>query len=193
MIQIKDLSISFQGKPVLQQFCADIKEGSTVAIMGHSGIGKSTLLKIMMGLQAPDSGEIIGLADKRISAVFQEDRLCEYLSAIKNVIMVLDGTQKKEIAREHLTQLISKDDIYKQVRTLSGGMKRRVSVARAFAYPSDLILMDEPFSGLDEMNKQKTIDYMLKYRNNRTMIVVTHEAKDADALMANQVIKLMQM
>lgn len=190
MIEIHNITMSFQGKPILHQFCAKIKEGSTVAIMGHSGIGKSTLLKIMMGLFVPDAGEMIGFADKKISVVFQEDRLCEYLSAMKNVMMVLDGREKKEIAREHLTQLISKDDINKQVRTLSGGMKRRVSVARAFAYPSDIILMDEPFTGLDETNKKITIDYMLKYKKQRTLIFVTHDVKDADALMADQVIKL---
>lgn len=191
MIEIKNLTISFQEKEILHQFCTKIPEGSTVAIMGDSGIGKSTLLKIMMGLLVPDSGELIGLSDKKISVVFQEDRLCEYLSAIKNVMMVLDGTQKREIAREHLTQLIAQEDIHKQVLNLSGGMKRRVSVARAFAYPSDLILMDEPLTGLDTTNKQKTVDYMLKYKKNRTMIFVTHDVKDAHALKANQVIRLL--
>lgn len=191
MIEIKNLTISFQEKEILHQFCIKIPEGSTVAIMGDSGIGKSTLLKIMMGLLVPDSGELIGLSDKKISVVFQEDRLCEYLSAIKNVMMVLDGTQKREIAREHLTQLIAQEDIHKQVLNLSGGMKRRVSVARAFAYPSDLILMDEPLTGLDTTNKQKTVDYMLKYKKNRTMIFVTHDVKDAHALKANQVIRLL--
>lgn len=191
MIEIKNLTISFQENEILHQFCIKIPEGSTVAIMGDSGIGKSTLLKIMMGLLVPDSGELIGLSDKKISVVFQEDRLCEYLSAIKNVMMVLDGTQKREIAREHLTQLIAQEDIHKQVLNLSGGMKRRVSVARAFAYPSDLILMDEPLTGLDTTNKQKTVDYMLKYKKNRTMIFVTHDVKDAHALKANQVIRLL--
>ena len=124
MIEIKNLTISFQENEILHQFCIKIPEGSTVAIMGDSGIGKSTLLKIMMGLLVPDSGELIGLSDKKISVVFQEDRLCEYLSAIKNVMMVLDGTQKREIAREHLTQLIAQEDIHKQVLNLSGGMKR---------------------------------------------------------------------
>ncbi len=190
MIEIKNLSISYQEKIVLHHFSAQMKEGSTIAIMGNSGIGKSTLLKIIMGIEKPDEGEILGLSEKRISAVFQEDRLCEELSAVKNVMLVLEGQKKRELAMMHLLELMNKEDLTKKVLKLSGGMKRRVSVARAFAYPSDLIILDEPLTGLDSTNKKRTIDYMLKYKNHRTMIVVTHDINEVEALQASQVIQL---
>lgn len=190
MIKIEELTVEYDNKVIFDHYELEIPKGNTVCIMGESGIGKSTLLKVLMGLVKPEHGTVTGMKDLRLSAVFQEDRLCEQLSAVKNVMMVLDGKHKRELAREHLLELLPKEDIEKKVLYLSGGMKRRVSIARAFAYPSDLIVMDEPFTGLDEFNKQKAIEYMIKHKQNRTLILVTHEKKDADALLANQYVRI---
>lgn len=190
MIKIENLTVSFQEKQVLNQYSLMISDGSTVCIMGDSGVGKSTLLKVLMGIVTPESGLITGLEKKKISVVFQEDRLCEQLSAVKNVMMVLEGKHKRELAVKHLSELLEQDALNQQTRSLSGGMKRRVSIARAFAYPSDVILMDEPFTGLDVVTKQKTIDYMLKYKNERTLILVTHDSNDANSLKADRIVKI---
>lgn len=190
MIKIEHISVLYQTKQVFEDFSLEIEEGSTVCITGESGVGKSTLLKVMMGLVLPAQGRICGLEGKKTSVIFQEDRLCEQLSAIKNVMMVLEGKHKREIAGNHLLELLKAEDLEQQTIRLSGGMKRRVSIARAFAYPSDIILMDEPFTGLDDANKQKTIEYMLKYKKERTLIFVTHDINDANALMANQIVRL---
>lgn len=192
MIELNDVSIAFQGKQVLSHFSLSIEEGSTVAILGESGIGKSTILKILLGLLQPDAGELRGMHGKKRSAVFQEERLCEYLSAITNVQMVLSGTNRetRELAKEHLKQLIETDALSKPVRTFSGGMKRRVSIVRAFAYPSDLICMDEPFNGLDAYNKQKCVEYMMRHKGKRTIVLVTHDVEDAYALNADRLIYL---
>lgn len=190
MIQIEDVSVSFDGKQILNHVSLVIKPQSTICIMGDSGAGKSTLLKLLMGLIKPDSGRVLGVAHRKISVVFQEDRLCEQLSAIKNVMMVLEGKQKREIAREHLLELIEPEVIEQPVIQFSGGMKRRVSIARAFAYPSDIILMDEPFTGLDADTKKKVIQYMIKHKRQRTVIFVTHDCSDASALMTDEVVHI---
>lgn len=190
MVEFVDVSKHFDDKKVLEHFSYRFEKGSITAIMGSSGIGKSTILKMIMGLVIPDEGQIVKPTTLRTSVVFQEERLCEFLSPVKNVMMVLEGKNRKETARMHLQQLLSIEDLSKQVVTLSGGMKRRVSIARAFAYPSDLILLDEPFTGLDEDNKKKVIEYMIKNQAGRTIIMITHDMNDTKAMNANDVISL---
>ena len=207
-IRVDHLCKAFGKTQVLEQVCLDFEAGGIYCLMGPSGQGKTTLLRILMGLEAPDSGtvlvdniplawnlsmKIFGLDQCRrkdkapvdISAVFQEDRLCEWLDGVHNVAMVpvpVKGRERYSYARKHLSMLLPEDSIEKPVCDLSGGMRKRVAIARAVAAGSDVLLMDEPFGGLDSATKAKAIRYILRERNNRLLIVVSHQEEDARLL-----------
>jgi NitT/TauT family transport system ATP-binding protein len=157
--------------------------------MGASGIGKTTLLRILMGLERADSGCISGIDTKNISCMFQEDRLIPDLSAIDNVRIVLRRKNNRAEVRNNLLSILPDDSLDLPVSSLSGGMKRRVALARALSYPGKLIILDEPFTGLDKDTKLNVINYILKMRNNRTLLIATHGTDDADLLGA-KIIKL---
>ena len=157
--------------------------------MGTSGIGKTTLLRILMGLEHAYSGSISGIDIKSISCMFQENRLIPDLSAIDNVRIVLRGKPNRQEIRNNLLSILPDDSLDMPVNSLSGGMKRRVALARALSYPGKLIILDEPFTGLDKDTKLNVIDYILKMRNNRTLLIATHGTDDANLLGA-EIIKL---
>lgn len=183
-IIIKNLSKAYDGIPVLNDFSHVFKEGSTTCIMGKSGVGKTTLLSILMGLEQADSGQIEGLSDKKISAVFQEDRLCMNLTALLNIKMVL----KKEstFSDEKILGLLSRIGIdatdKKTVSEYSGGMRRRVAILRALLADYYLLIMDEPFKGLDPETKSSVIALIKELTAGKTVILTTHDPTDVDAL-----------
>lgn len=181
-ITIEKLNKAYVEKQVLLDFSARIPLGKTTVIMGPSGCGKTTLLNILMGFLTPDSGYIENLPEK-VSAVFQEDRLCEDFSALSNVSMVL--TEQSEKPVELLTKLGLGADLNKPVRTLSGGMKRRVAIARALCYDGDLLILDEAFKGLDEETRKTVIDVVRQETAGKTVIAVTHDPEEADCLSDN--------
>ena len=186
---ITDLCKTFDDNEVLKNVNITLKDNSIYCLMGASGIGKTTLLRILMGLEHADSGSISGIDTKSISCMFQEDRLIPYLSAIDNVRIVLRGKNNREEVRNNLLSILPDDSLDMPVSSLSGGMKRRVALARALSYPGKLIILDEPFTGLDKDTKLNVIDYILKMRNNRTLLISTHGTDDADLLDA-KIIKL---
>ena len=190
-IIITDLCKTFDDNEVLKNVNITLKDNSIYCLMGASGIGKTTLLRILMGLEHADSGSISGIDIKSISCMFQEDRLIPYLSAIDNVRIVLRGknNNNREEVRNHLLSILPDDSLDMPVNSLSGGMKRRVALARALSYPGKLIILDEPFTGLDKDTKLNVIDYILKMRNNRTLLIATHGTDDANLLGA-EIIKL---
>lgn len=189
-IIITDLCKSFDDNEILKNVNITLEDSSIYCLMGASGIGKTTLLRILMGLERADSGCISGIDTKNISCMFQEDRLIPYLSAIDNVRIVLRGkNNNREEVRNHLLSILPDDSLDMPVSSLSGGMKRRVALARALSYPGKLIILDEPFTGLDKDTKLNVIDYILKMRNNRTLLIATHGTDDADLLGA-KIIKL---
>ncbi len=183
-ITIKNLSKAFDEQLVLNDFTHTFKEGTTTCIMGKSGVGKTTLLSILMGLENADSGQINGLSDKKISAVFQEDRLCMNLTALLNIKMVLP--KNSHISDERITSLLSKIGIdasdKKTVSEYSGGMCRRVAILRALLADFDLLIMDEPLKGLDTETKEKVISLIKELTTNKTVILTTHDPTDVDAL-----------
>lgn len=191
-IRIEQLDFCYGEHPVFENFSMEIAQGETLCLMGESGCGKTTLLSLLTGRLAPSSGKISGIKTQRIGMVFQENRLCEDFSAKVNVKIAcsrgcyrfLPGKNhsvEDEILR-HLSAVGLKDAADKKVSALSGGMKRRVAIVRAVLSDSDILLMDEPFKGLDETTKQQVLSYLLKEKGERTLIVVTHDAAEARAL-----------
>lgn len=183
-IRILNLTKKYGDRDIFRNFSLSIGKGKVTALMGKSGLGKTTLMRILMGLEKYDSGEIEGLEGIRIGAVFQEDRLCENLSAITNVSMVCKkGTVTKKIKKE-LESIGLKGNAVKPVKELSGGMKRRVAIVRSIMAEPDIIVFDEPFKGLDIETRKEVISYLRKKLENRTVIIVTHDIEEARALNA---------
>lgn len=172
MIKIDKINKSFGENHVLKDFSADIIENKMNTIMAPSGAGKTTLLRILLGLEMVDSGLISGLSGKKISCVFQEDRLVENLSAYANIKIVCDKSCDEIITVLKMIGLFDAKD--QKVSTLSGGMKRRVAIARAIMAESDILILDEPFKGLDDKTKSDVISLILNSTIDKTIILVTH-------------------
>ena len=147
--------------------------------MGESGSGKTTLLRILAGLEVPDSGELRGTQGLRTSFAFQEDRLLEQLDAPGNVRFVCPAMSREEIIRQFEYLGIARQDCVRPVREYSGGMKRRVAFLRAVDHPSELLLLDEPFKGLDEHTAELAVRFLLENRRGRTVIMATHSMEEA--------------
>ena len=189
-MQIQNLCKSYENQPILDHLSLDLKEGGIYALMGPSGRGKTTFLHILMGIVPADEGKFLGFSNKRISAVFQEDRLFPFLTASENIAAVSRNRcffSASELSgyNEILAELLPASSLSLPVRSFSGGMKRRVSLARALLVPSDLLILDEPFTGLDEASRLQTMSFLLKYRNERTLLFSTHRKDDADFLHAS--------
>ncbi len=175
-IVINNICKSFGDKVVLNNFNAKFPCNKKSSIMAPSGKGKTTLLKIILGLISADTGNIDGIEDKKIVAVFQEDRLCENLSAVVN-ISIATGVSKQRIVSS-LKEIGLEGSTDAPVSTLSGGMKRRVAILRAILADADIILLDEPFKGLDDDTKQDVIALVNKYTVGKTVLLVTHQAQE---------------
>ena len=180
-LKIRGISKSFDGKKVLRNVNASFPAGSVTCLLGPSGYGKTTLLRIIAGLEKPDTGSVGGVPEQ-IGFVFQEDRLCEDFSAVSNVRLVTGKSMPKEEIVRHLTEIGLGDSLDKPVREYSGGMKRRVAIVRAVCYPAELLILDEPFKGLDEKLRLEVIGYIRKYSKGKTVLCVTHEPEDAERL-----------
>lgn len=187
MIQLKNISKSYAGLSVLKDVTLTFEDGGCYCIMSPSGSGKTTLLRILMGLESPDTGSIeVSPQDRTdtftVSAVFQEDRLCESFSPLENVLMCAGKSMKPSRIRWELAKLLPEECLSRPVSTLSGGMKRRVAVLRALLTPSDILLMDEPFTGMDETLKRDVITYIKEKQNGRLLILTTHQEEDVDLI-----------
>ncbi|MGN0026000.1 MAG: ATP-binding cassette domain-containing protein [Clostridium sp.] len=173
-IVIENLKKRYNDKVVLNNFNYTFKDKTISFIMGASGVGKTTLIKILMGLVQADDGKVIGINNKKISVVFQEDSLCENLSVLLNIKLVCENISNLEI-QNSLDLLDLKDCMHKRVRELSGGMKRRIAIIRALLYDFDLLIMDEPFKGLDKETKIKVMDFVISKLENKSAIIITHD------------------
>ena len=161
VLRMEKLCKSYDGKPVLKDFTEELREGECCVLTGPSGSGKTTLLRLILGLEEADAGQIRSPRPLKTSVVFQEDRLFENMSAAENVA-------------EALSEILPADELDKPVAELSGGMRRRVCLVRACLYPSDLLLLDEPFTGLDDKNRALCIRFLLKHRKGRTLLLSSH-------------------
>lgn len=183
-IKVNSINKSFNGQQVLNNITMSFSEGLVTCIMGASGVGKTTLAYILMGLLEPDSGDITGLSGKRISVVFQEDRLIEHWDAIKNIMLVSKKDVTKEKIERHLLRIGLTEYEDKPVKALSGGMRRRVALVRAILSEYDVLLMDEPFKGLDEELKRQVINYVKENTKGKTLIIITHDKDEVTMLEA---------
>ena len=177
-IVVRNLCKSFGDQAVLRDLSFTAGPGIT-AVMAPSGSGKTTLLRILLGLERPDSGTVEGLTGRRISAVFQEDRLLEHLSAEGNLRFALGREYDLNAARALLDRLDLPDTGAQPVREFSGGMKRRLALARALLAPFDVLLLDEPFTGLDQANRDRALAAIRETAGDRPVLLVTHDPADA--------------
>lgn len=181
-MRICGLTKSYNGIPVFRDLSLDFSDGGTYCLTAPSGAGKTTLFRIILGLEEPDNGTVSGLAGKRLTAVFQEDRLLEGYTALKNLRFVSGNRFSDDELNGLLLRLLPPDALKKRVSAFSGGMRRRVEILRALIAPSDAILMDEPFSGLDPETKRAAADLIRELAKGRLLIVATHSAEDAGLL-----------
>lgn len=163
-IEMDHISMTLGGVPVTQDLCYDISSDSSYVITGATADGRTALIRVILGLNQPDSGRIRLLGDYKYShvnagVVFREDRLCEDYPAEINVAMV-NSKLSPNVAREELAKLLPTDALDRPVRDLTPAQRRLVCIIRACIIPSDVILMDEPFAGLDAADRSKAINYI---------------------------------
>lgn len=182
MLKIEHLSKSFGNETVLNDISLSLNYGQIYCLMAPSGTGKTTLFRILLGLEQADSGCIDGLASLKPAAVFQEDRLLEGYTALENLRFVTGRRYTNEELISALLSLLPQEALSKPVHEFSGGMKRRTAILRAILAPSDFIIMDEPFTGLDAETKQRVIDLILKYTAGKLVLFSTHNEEDAQLL-----------
>lgn len=178
MITLRDVSLAFDGKAVFERFSLTLPGRGITCVSGPSGRGKTTLLRLLASLLKPDSGSIDGLPQKP-ALMFQEDRLLPWLSAGDNVAAVSDSAA----ALRWLDALELSEAAALLPGELSGGMRRRVALARALAYQGDFLLLDEPFTGLDPALQFRAAALVRERR--LPAVVVTHSAAEAELLGGN--------
>lgn len=188
-ITLNGIDKVFGSNQVLQDFSAVIKTGRMTCIMAPSGRGKTTLLRILMGLDRQDNGMITGLEGLKLSVVFQEDRLCDNLTAAANIRFVCPNKTHRDV-EEGLRALGLAGCIHQPARELSGGMRRRVALLRALMAEYDFLILDEPFKGLDLDTKAIVIEYTRLHTTGKTTILVTHDLEEAQALNADTMLTL---
>ena len=186
MIQINSISKSFDGKKVLENISFTVNEGECVALTGESGAGKTTLMRIIAGLEAADSGEVVFSKKVKSTFIFQENRLIEGKSVLENILCVAPDRKRAEYFLERCGLSDHKD---KKAKNLSGGMKRRLAIARALAYGGDLYFLDEPLRELDEETLKSVAELIKEEITGKTAILITHE-NTALTLLADSTVKI---
>lgn len=188
-IEIRRLRKRYGDKVVLDDFSLTLASGGAYALMGPSGSGKTTLLRLLAGLEGYEGGEIAGLSGLRVSMQFQEDRLLSYAGALANLRFALPRGAAEADSRALLEALLPGAPLDAPVAAFSGGMRRRVALARALLAPSDLLLLDEPFTGLDDAARRLAAGAVVRLRAGRTLVMTTHDAEEA-ALCGAEIVRI---
>lgn len=183
MIALRNVDFSYPDKEILTNFTLELPEQGCVALMGPSGCGKTTILRLVMGLEKPRKG-IVENAPYPVAAVFQEDRLLAHKTVLENAALAGDPA----VATRLLTALGLGQELNSDPASLSGGMRRRVAIARALATPAPLLVLDEPFNGLDDATKRLSAALILQEWKG-PILAVTHLAEEA-ALLEAKIVKL---
>jgi len=182
-IRMKHVYMNFDETNVFTNLNLDFCKGKPTAVMGPSGVGKTTLINMLCGFLTPDYGEIEGLSALKISVVFQEDRLLEHLCGLENILYVLKNPkQHVKAAKALLDEAGLLEDAYKLAKYYSGGMKRRLALCRALAADFDLLILDEPLKGLDAALKPKILQMIKTRTMGKTVIFITHDRAEAESL-----------
>ena len=180
MIRFTHVTKSFGDRVVLDDFTAEIPDGGTLVLTGANGSGKSTLVKLALGLLTHDSGTVEGVEGRRRAAVFQEDRLCEQLTPVGNIRLVLDRPVTNDEIAAELRAVGLPEAVWRTpVRRLSGGERRRVCLVRAMMADADVVCLDEPFTGIDRPSLPPVIDDVLRHVASQDVILVTHSPAEA--------------
>ncbi|WP_326910777.1 ABC transporter ATP-binding protein [Sedimentibacter sp. MB31-C6] len=188
MISFKNISKIYNDSYILKNFNITFDDNKITCLFGPSGVGKTTIANILAGLIQVDSGNITGTENSLYSYVFQEPRLLKWYSVYDNIDFVLRDVYELDERKKIIENYINMVELfnYKDYlpKNLSGGMAQRVSLARAFAYPSNILIMDEPFKGLDLKLKKEMIQSFLKLwsKSKRTVIFITHDIEEASSL-----------
>lgn len=197
-IKVSHVSKSFGQLNVLRDYSLDMEEGQRYILMAPSGAGKTTFLRILTGLDNADGGTIAGVP-LHTGMVFQEDRLCEEFDAVCNIMLGMrksrsgcpdkenggygmSGTQLIEYVRRESAKILPEDCLTKPVKNLSGGMRRRVALLRAVLSGAELLILDEPFAGLDGENRARSAAYLMNHLDGRTLLATTHREEDVKLL-----------
>lgn len=185
---LRDVTVRLGEKDVLSGVSADFAAGRVHVVRGASGAGKTTLMRLLMGLVEPAAGEVSRPADARLAAAFQEDRLCDGLTVSANVRMShgrVRAGRREELLREVGESLAAVGMAGMggvRAGELSGGQRRRVSLLRAALATSDVVFLDEPLRGLDEATAQRVMAWLLPRLAGKTVFWVTHSDAEAAAL-----------
>lgn len=182
MIALKNVHFSYDGTLVLHGVDWQLPTSGIVCLRGASGCGKTTLLRLLAGLEQPSSGHIVGLDDKRVAVCFQEDRLLPWCTALENVMLACGDAVR---ARELLCRFGLEDCLDSRPAQMSGGQQRRVALARALSVDADLLLLDEPFTGMDAATWGLVVPTIEAFAATHTVVLVTHIAAEAQALSAD--------
>lgn len=181
MLKIQHLTKQFGAAPLFTDLC--MEAAAPMVLWAPSGWGKTTLLRILMGLEAPTAGSVQGAG--RVAVVFQEDRLCPQLNAVQNVALVLPGTEsqyKEQIVKDFQQLGMEREALQLPARRLSGGQKRRTALLRAVWAPSDTLLLDEPFTGMDPDTLQRAAALLRQRCAGRPALLATHDENAIRAL-----------
>ncbi len=182
MLECREISLRFGEKQVLSDCGLRLAPGERIALMGPSGCGKTSLLRILVGLQQPDCGNV-RLSAKRVGVVFQEPRLLPWRTAAENVNLVLsDSSETLSVAEAWLSELELNDAAGLYPAELSGGMQQRVAIARALAVQPDLLVLDEPFRGLDSALRDRVLHIIRDFLPGRSLLLATHSEEEAEKL-----------
>lgn len=172
MVQIKKLCVTFGEKAVLDGFCLELRPGGVTALSGPSGCGKTTLLRVLAGLQRPDSGSVEGMAPRETVLLFQENRLLPWRRVREQITDVLPRPRREEAERWlALVELEGEGESWPD--QLSGGMQRRLALARALALGGEWTLLDEPFAGVDPERAARILDRIRAL--NGSVLLASHE------------------